>query len=219
MLRHRMEPPDPKPDEAPGNRIAEAILHFLGKVPETELTESLTPAKSARSIASGAAVKAATAAGAFALPPGPLGWLTILPELATVWKIQGQMVADIAGAYGKQTALSREQMIYCLFRHAAAQAVRDLVVRVGERYLVRKVSTRVLETIAKKVGIKVTQHAVGKGVARWMPVIGALGVGAYAYYDTAQVAKTAIELFESEIEMEEEKAEEKPKGPPPLPKT
>ncbi|MGC4015126.1 MAG: EcsC family protein [Luteolibacter sp.] len=202
-----------EPDSSPGNRIAEAILHFLGKVPETERAVSRTPAQCARTIANAAAVKAATAAGALALPPGPLGWLTILPELATVWKIQGQMVADIAGAYGKQAALSREQMIYCLFRHAAAQAVRDLVVRVGERYLVRRVSVRVLESIAKKVGVKVTQHAVGKGIARWMPIVGALGVGAYAYYDTAQVAKTAIELFEGEVELEEEK----PKGPPPLP--
>ena len=38
-------------------------------------------------------------------------------------------------------------------------------------------------------------------------------MGAYAYYDTAQVAKTAIELFESEIEVEPPP----PKGPPPLP--
>ena len=31
-----------------------------------------------------------------------------------------------------------------------------------------------------------------------MPVIGALGVGAYAYYDTGQVARTAIDLFGAE---------------------
>jgi len=212
------QPSLPEPDDHPGNRITEAILRFLSHVPSSDESESLTPARSARSVANLAAAKAATAAGAFALPPGPLGWLTILPELATVWKIQGQMVADIAGIYGKSIYLSREQMVYCLFRHAAAQAVRDLVVRVGERYLVKQVSLKAFETIAKKVGIKVTQHAVGKGLSRWMPVIGALGVGAYAYYDTAQVAKTAIELFESEIEMEEAPEVTPPrKGPPPLP--
>jgi hypothetical protein len=31
-----------------------------------------------------------------------------------------------------------------------------------------------------------------------LPVIGALGVGAYAYYDTGQVARTAIDLFGAE---------------------
>lgn len=206
-------PPDEK--ETVGGRIAEAILHFLGKIPETDQLQSGKPIQAARVVANSAAAKAATAAGAFALPPGPLGWLTILPELTAVWKIQGQMVADIAGIYGKTTLLSREQMIYCLFRHAAAQAVRDIVVRVGERYVIRKLSLRTLEAVARKVGIKVTQKAVSKGIARWMPIVGAVGVGAYAYYDTAQVAKTAIELFESEIGEEPSAA---PNSPPPLPK-
>ena len=35
-------------------------------------------------------------------------------------------------------------------------------------------------------------------------MIGALGVGAYAFYDTGQVAKTAIELFQKEIDIEVE---------------
>ena len=55
-----------------------------------------------------------------------------------------------------------------------------------------------MQSIAEKVGIKISQRALGKGLSRWIPVIGAVGVGAYAYYDTAQVAATAIELFESD---------------------
>jgi hypothetical protein len=35
----------------------------------------------------------------------------------------------------------------------------------------------------------------GRGIARWLPVVGAIGVGAYARYDTRQVARTAIALF------------------------
>ena len=138
-------------------------------------------------------------AGSLALPPGPLGWLTILPELVLVWRIQAQMVADIAGIYGKQAYLTREQMLYCLFRHTAAQAARDLIVRVGERYLIQQVSLRTLQSVAERIGVRVTQQAIGKGISRWLPVIGALGVGAYAYYDTGQVARTATELFRREI--------------------
>jgi hypothetical protein len=33
-----------------------------------------------------------------------------------------------------------------------------------------------------------------------VPVLGALGVGGYAYYDTTQVAASAIQLFESSRE-------------------
>jgi len=187
--------------EKAGHRIAEAILNFIGRVPGTDEHKVRNPAERARSIANSAAARAAVTAGSLALPPGPLGWLTILPELLMVWRIQAQMVADIAGIYGRQAALTREQMVYCLFRHLAAQAVRDLVVRVGERFLVQHVSVRVLQSVAEKVGVRITQQAIGKGISRWVPVIGALGVGAYAYYDTGQVARTAIELFRHEVEI------------------
>lgn len=182
--------------------IAAAILRFIRRIPGSSQRKSRTPVKAARARAGTAAAKAALAAGTLALPPGPLGWLTILPEMVAVWKIQSQMVADIAALYGKKSTLTEEQMVYCLFRHSAAQAVRDLVVRVGERVLVRRASLVVLESIARKVGLKLTRKVIGRGLSRWIPVAGAIGVGAYAYYDTAQVAATAIGLFEREIEVE-----------------
>jgi hypothetical protein len=70
--------------------------------------------------------------------------------------------------------------------------------------LVKRASLRVLQTVAQRVGVKVTQRVIAKGVSRWLPVVGALGVAAYAYYDTAQVAKVAIELFENDIDIEPE---------------
>ena len=93
-------------------------------------------------------------------------------------------------------------MLYCLFRHSAAQAVRDLVARAGQRYLVKHTSLRLIEGVAQQIGLKVTQQTLGKGLARWIPIAGAVGVGAYAYYDTAQVARTAIKLFERDIDIE-----------------
>ena len=186
-------------------KIATAILNFVSKIPASVEPASNTPAAVARVKANQAAAKAALASGVIALPPGPIGWLTILPELVAVWKIQSQLVSDIAAIYGKRASLTREQMIYCLFRHTAAQVFRDVVVRVGERVLVRRVSLKVMQSIAEKIGVKVTQHAIGKGLSRWIPVIGALGTGAYAYYDTAQVAASAIDLFEREIQLESDK--------------
>ena len=118
-----------------------------------------------------------------------------MPELAAIWRIQRQMVADIAGAYGVSAELTQSRMLYCLFRHAAAQAVRDVAVQVGARLLIQDVPLRVIEKIAAKIGVSVSKRLVGRGIARWLPVIGALGVGAYAYYDTGQVARTAIDLF------------------------
>ncbi|TAL88077.1 MAG: hypothetical protein EPN69_15100 [Rhodanobacter sp.] len=183
-------------------RMATAILDFIGEVPTSRIDSSADAASEARRLADRAARRAAVTAGSLALPPGPLGWLTLLPELIAIWKIQAQMVSDIAAAYGRHTTLGREQMMWCLFRHTAAQAFRDLVVRVGDRLVFRRMSWGMAERVAKQVGIKLTQRTLSKGVARWLPVIGALGVGAYAFYDTGQVASTAIAMFEGDIVME-----------------
>jgi hypothetical protein len=180
-------------------KVANAIVGFVGDVPSSKARPSLQPAEAARQRAVNASAKAAAAAGTLALPPGPLGWLTILPELLAVWRIQASMVADIAAYYGKSGTLTQEQMLYCLFKHTASQAVRDLVVRMGERYVVKKASLTALRMVAQRIGVKVTERGLSHGATRWLPVVGALGVAAYAYYDTAQIAKAAIELFERDI--------------------
>ena len=182
--------------------LASALLDFVGKVPASSLRKSKTPEADSRRVANTAAAQAALAAGALSLPPGPLGWLTIVPEIVTVWKIQAQMVADIAALYGKKASLTKEQMLYCLFRHTAAQAVRDLVVRVGERMLVRETSLRALQKIAERIGVRVSQRVLGKGITRWIPIVGAVGVGGYAYFDTAKIAGSARELFQFDIEVQ-----------------
>jgi len=180
------------------DRLTRAIVNLASEVPNTSEHKSRGPEHRARVIASSAANRAALAAGTLALPPGPVGWLTIVPELVTIWHIQRQMVADIAGAYGVSAELTPSRMLYCLFRHAAAQALRDVAVQVGARLLIQDVPLRVIERIASKIGISVSKRLVGRGIARWLPVIGALGVGAYAYYDTGQVARTAMTLFAAE---------------------
>ena len=203
----------PEPDRADGsrqvpavigkheeaNRVTQAILDFVSHIPRSKVDAAADAKVQARAIAGRAAQRAALTAGSLALPPGPLGWLTVLPELVAIWKLQAQMVSDIAAAYGRHAELGREQMLYCLFRDTAAQAFRDLVVRMGDRLLFRRMSQTVVERIARHLGVKLSRRALGEGVSRWLPVIGALGVGAYAYYDTGQVAATAIELFDGGI--------------------
>lgn len=193
-----IEPADPDGSQL----IARAIHSLVGRVPASKEVPSATPLLDARRTANRAAAKAALAAGAMALPPGVLGWLTVLPEMVGVWKIQKQLVADIAAVYGKHAQLTPEQVVYCLFQHTAAQGVRDLVVRLGQRTLVRRASPALVRTLTRRIGTRLAQQALGKSVARWLPLVGAVGMGAYAYADTAQVAATAIDLFEGVIEVE-----------------
>lgn len=196
MAESPIQVPAVRAPAEPG-RLTAAILDFASQIPASQVHRGIHPEAKARELANQAARKAGITAGSLALPPGPLGWLTVLPELVAIWRIQAQMVSDIAAAYGQHASLGREQMLWCLFRHTAAQAFRDLVVRMGDRLLFRQLSATVAERVARRIGVSLSQRAVGAGISRWLPVIGAAGVGAYAWYDTRSVARTAIELFGS----------------------
>jgi len=180
--------------------LARAILEVVMSVPATTEQPNAEPNERARVIRTTAALKAAAVSGTLALPPGPWGLAVVLPDLITVWRIQAKMVADIAGAFGQSAQLSREHLVYCLFRHAAAQIVRDLTARVGERLVFRRATLQLLQRIARRLGVKASGRVIASSAARWLPVVGSIGVAGYAYYDTSQVADTATELFNENLE-------------------
>lgn len=184
----------------PSQRIAQQILDFLSHIPPSREHPREHPRARAEALALAARRKAFMASSSLALPPGPIGWLTVLPELVAIWKIQAQMVADIAAVCGQHARLTREQMLYCLFRHAAAQAVRDLAVRAGQRWVVHAATTHTIRGIAQRIGVKLSERALGSSLARMVPLAGAVGVGAYAWYDTRQVARTAFAMFSRDVE-------------------
>ncbi len=178
--------------------LGERVLALVVQPPEPTLHTVSRPTDAAARAIDAAAAKAALAAGTLALPPGPLGWATIAPEMLAVWHIQRQLVADIAALYGRSAELGPSQMLWCLFRHTAAQALRDLGVRVGERVIVRPAAQALLQRAAAAVGVQLGKQAAGRALARWVPLAGAAGVGAYAWWDTRQVGRAAQQLFERE---------------------
>jgi hypothetical protein len=177
--------------------IVDALENVVSGVPASRERAVESPATVARALARKAAARAAGLSGALALPPGLLGMLTLLPDLIAIWRIQAQMVSDIAGLYGKDLQLTRSHMVYCLFRHAATQFTRDVVVRTGQRVLVRQLTGGALKSVLTSIGMTVTQRVAGTAATRWVPVLGAAAVAGYAYYDTLQVARTTVRLLES----------------------
>jgi hypothetical protein len=183
--------------------IVDAIEDVVARVPPSRERESDSPGAAAQILARKAAARAAALSGALALPPGVLGLFTVLPDLIAIWRIQAQMVADVAGLYGKEMQLTRTHMLYCLFRHASSQLARDVVVRAGERFVVRQLSGGALRSFLTSIGISVTQRVAGTTASRWIPLIGAAAVAGYAYFDTLQVAKTAVKLLEGTTQEDE----------------
>jgi len=175
--------------------VADAIESIIAGVPPSREHAAKAPELAARALARRAAARAAALSGTLALPPGVFGMLTVLPDLIAIWRIQAQMVSDIAGLYGKDLQLTRTHMLYCLFRHAASHLTRDFVVRAGERFVIRQLSGGALRSVLMGIGINVSQRIAGTAASRWLPVIGAAAVATYAYFDTLQVAKTAIRML------------------------
>jgi hypothetical protein len=182
--------------------VSRALSKLILHIPKSDERASSDPMVRSRSLAKSAARRAAAISTGLSLPPGPVGMLTILPDLLAIWNLQSALVADIASAYGKKASLTREAMVYCLFKHGGAALLRDVVVRAGERFVVRQTSLRVLEELLAKIGVRLSQRVLGEALARYVPLLGAAAIGAYAYYDTAKVAANTIELFSADVVVE-----------------
>jgi hypothetical protein len=183
------------PTDARLREVTGVIERVIADIPAPRTHAVRDAAAAAERIARDAAQKAALVSGSLALPPGPFGLLTILPDLYLIWKIQRQMVADIFALHGRSAELTRTHMLYCLFRHLASQVLRDVAVRTGQRVVIEQLSSGALKTALSTLGTSVTQRLAGTAASRWVPLAGAAAVGAYAYWDTLQVAKTAYRLL------------------------
>ena len=176
--------------------VTGVIERVIADVPAPRTHPVEHPDAAAERIARSAAKRAAFVSGSLALPPGPFGLLTVLPDIYVIWRTQRQMVADIFAVYGRTAELTRTHMLYCLFRHAASHVLRDVAVRSGQRFVVQQLSSQALSHAAGKIGVAVSKRVAGTATSRWIPLAGAAAVSAYAYWDTLQVARTAQRLLD-----------------------
>ncbi len=198
----------PRPDL--GEKIAEAIRSLVAEALPSLEPSAPNPKHRARQLAERAAWKAAGVSATLSIVPGPLGVLTIVPALMEIWRIQRQLVSDIAACYGQSPRLTRTVMVYCLFRHGSATVFKETVVQLGGRLLVREASLATFQKLIEKVSLNVTQRVIGQFISRWLPLVGSAAIGAYTYHDTKRVAATAIDTFEKEIEAEVISVEQSP---------
>lgn len=175
--------------------IIDALYNIISEIPTSKLKEVSGTDTESRKIIDRTAIKAALISCGFSLPGGLAGFLTILPDLTGIWKLQRNMVADIAAIFGKQTQLDREQMLYCLFRHSVSQVIRDVFMKTATHVTVEQTISTVIEHALKRIGFHIARKTSSKIISRLIPVIGTAGAGVYAYYDTIQVGRTAVTLF------------------------
>lgn len=177
--------------------LVRAILKAVAKVPDSKETMLKGDRAEARvkELLDSASWKAAAISGGLSLPGGAIGIATIVPDLVATWRIQAQLVADIAAVYGRSEDLTREELFYCLFNYGRQSPLKDLLIRTGERLVVRKTSARLLEQLSEKVGLRLARRLLGEGFARLLPLVGAITVARYSRQDTRLVGVNARDLF------------------------
>lgn len=159
------------------------------------------------SIVSSYANQNAVISGGSGLVPGPMGMLTIVPELALVIRNQLSMVYDIGVAYGYGKKLTSELLIG-VFGYALGSGALGLLAIHGQKVLVRRASLQFMQKVVQLMAGKVTQRVLKSMVSKWLPIAGAIALATWSKLSTHLIAERAISIFEKEIEISEETVDE-----------
>ncbi len=177
--------------------LLSAIFRTLVEIPDSHEPKAVDPDVASGKIIRRSCKKAGLLSAALSLPTGPLGLITLMPDLTGVWRIQSQMASDIASAYGERKRLDREQMLFFLFRHSISHLAGDVIAKSGERYIVQKLSERAFGNIVEKLALRIGSNLTLRATKIVFPLIGSAFLGVYSYCDTLQVGATTKRFFNS----------------------
>lgn len=145
--------------------------------------------------------KAFAISSAAALVPGPAGWITILPELLAITKIQISLIADIADYYGMAPKVNSSTIIL-VFANELGLSVRGLAKKTGEKVIITVLSQKAVLAVSKRIGLKIGGKVTQRVLGRIVPFILAPIFGKFSKTMTERIGKEAIDLFSTGIEME-----------------
>lgn len=137
-------------------------------------------------------------AGAAGLVPGPWGMLAAVPEIIAVIRNQSKMIFDLCVALGKHQHIRAELVIGVLMSSMGSGGTSLIAVQ-GGKLLVKRASLRVMQKVIAMLGGKVTQQLLKSMVGKWLPVVGAAAMAAWARYSTKKLGEKAVELLKHDI--------------------
>jgi hypothetical protein len=140
---------------------------------------------------------------AAALPPGPLGLATIIPELMAVTKIQMNLIYAIAAHHKKEGKLNPTLVLLIFANEAGVEIGKVVTNKMGTSFIIRVLGSGAIRAIAKKIGIRISTRITQKAVGRWIPFIMAPVFGAFSRAMTQRIGEESDRLFSQEIEIEE----------------
>lgn len=192
-----------------GNWLADLVLSF--KPDSIEVTG--TPAEMTHA----AAWKAFSVSAAASVVPGPLGWATIVPELLAVTKIQINLIYAIAKSHGQEGVVDAGLVLLLLGSNAGIAGkygLGHILTRTGTKAFVPRLSAKVLQPLAQKLGANIAGKVTARSIGRWVPFVLAPVFGAFSKSMTTQIGERAELLFSREVVRIEDNADPVPADPP-----
>ncbi len=161
---------------------------------------SVSPADDlVRHITRKTAVKCASLAGASYLIPGKVSYALILPELLLIYRLQAQMIVDIAALYGKDNPMDKTLLFYCLFQGSSSNLFKHLIKDTGKRIIVRPVSIKMIEALILQLSKKIFKKSFSGSFSIFLPFVGLAVSGTLNYLYTTRIGEIASQVFSKEI--------------------
>lgn len=179
-----------------GNWFADLIMNFAPNPEEIKVTGT---AKEMTKTASWEAFSISLVAG---LPPGPIGMITIIPELIALTKIQINLVYKIAKYYEKEQKVTPTIILHILATAMGIVLGRNLLRKMGTRIIVKALSSRAIQKVAQKLGMTIATRVIARIGGRWIPIVTAPIFAYFSKSQTRRIGEAAIAVFSDDIEFE-----------------
>lgn len=124
------------------------------------------------------------------------GILTVVPNLAHIWRIHGKLVLTVAYIYGYELddPERREEIALCLALSGSNEAVKRVIREAGLIGAKKTLLTQAMKTAIKRLPNKLITIAGTKSllnVAKIVPVAGGLLCGIIDFFSTKGIGKAA----------------------------
>jgi hypothetical protein len=136
--------------------------------------------------------------------PGFGGIISILPETYLLLKLQARMIKDIAILLGRESFLSKEILLYCLFKESKINLFEASIRITGTKLIVRPISLDIIKNIFYKLVLNKAVKNNNQKNQILFSFISAITNGSISFLDTQIVGNTANSIFLSDIEFEED---------------
>lgn len=147
--------------------------------------------------------KSAAMAAGFSLIPGPLGVFALYKELQSVLQTQIDLVAYLTLRMHKREQVTTDLVLSMLATALGNVGISLLTVQ-GGKVILRRLSTELAETTAKRIGARIAQKSGYHFAAKWIPLAGSGLLYLHTLHTTRQLGRRALKLLDRGIIIETE---------------